>query len=179
MGGRATYEIDTNNELGFAAIGIARHFGWSTRQRLRIHVLHALLLLLHLIVGTAITRGLWGTHLLLVVLSHVALLGVDWSGVMGHLLLARWHRTLRAAGGSVIRVAGRSTQLLGIHGKAGLARARGWGGTGGGGGRCVGGINSVSLDIGGALAFGTETQALEARAHDIDCATRKRREGGI
>lgn len=175
----AAYEIDTNNELGFAAIGIARHFGWSTRQGLRIHVLHALLLLLHLIVGTAITRRLWGTHLLLVVLSHVALLGVDWSGVMGHLLLTRWHRTLRATGGSVIRVARGSAQLLWIHGKAGLARARRWRGTCGGGGGGVGGIDSVGLDIGGALAFGTETQALEARAHDIDCATRERKEGGI
>ena len=36
-------------------------------------------------------------------------------------------------------------------------------------------LTVCGLDIGGALAFGTETQALETRAHDIDC---KRVKGG-
>ena len=156
MGAGAAYEIDANDELGFAAVGIARNFSRSTRERLRIHVLHALLLLLHLIVGAPITGWLWRTHLLLIVLSHVALIGVDRGGVVGHLLLARWHRTLWTTGGSVVRVAGRATQLLGIHGKAGLGGARRWRGTCGSGGGCVGGIDGVGLDIRGALAFGTE-----------------------
>jgi hypothetical protein len=100
-----TYEIDTNYQLGLAAIGISSDFSGATSV-LGVHVLHTtlllLLLLLHLIVCATISWRLRRAHLLLAMLTHVALIGIDGGGVVSHLLLARGHGTLRTTSGSVV-----------------------------------------------------------------------------
>ena len=151
-----SYKINAHNQLRFATPSSALDFGWTTTTVLTAHVLHATLLLLHLIVGSTIAWRLWWAHLLALLLIHVALLRIDRTRVVRHLLLSRGHRTLWAALTRVVGVARRTTNLLlriqARRGQAGL-RSVWWRRGACGGGRPVWRADSVIVNVDSALSL--------------------------
>ena len=150
------YKVNAHNQLRFATPSSALDFSGTATTMLSAHILHAALLLLHLIIGSTISWGLRWAQLLALLLIHVALLRIDRTRVVRHLLLSRGHRTLWPARTRVVGVAGRTTNLLlRVHARWGQTGLRSvwWRRGACGGSRSVRRADSVVVNIDSALSL--------------------------
>jgi hypothetical protein len=154
----ATYKVNANNELRFAAIVSFDFCQASSIQRVAtllrrtIAISMLLLLLLHWVAGRCGRLLLLTVHLLLV----LGCVGMSTAGVDGRWwhwarrsALVRMRRTEIVALVSVLVRRRAAERLLWVVHGQGSGRSRGCGGGGGGRGRLLGGVGSETCGSGG------------------------------